>query len=186
MEDSQIVDLYWQRDETAITETESKYGRFCFSIANRILENPEDARECVNDTYLGAWNAMPPHRPEILSSFLGKITRRLSLKKRRDRSAEKRGGGSVEASIDELEECLPSGQSMDENLAVAELSEIIDSFLEALPQGERRVFLRRYWFFDSIREIALRYGFSESKVKMMLKGTRDKLLVCLQKEDIWV
>ncbi len=186
MEDSRIVDLYWQRDETAITETESKYGRFCFSIANRILENPEDARECVNDTYLGAWNAMPPHRPEILSSFLGKITRRLSLKKRRDRSAEKRGGGSVEVSIDELEECLPSGQSMDENLAVAELSEIIDSFLEALPQGERRVFLRRYWFFDPIREIALRYGFSESKVKMMLKRTRDKLLVCLQKEDIWV
>ena len=183
MKDSQIVDLYWQRDETAISETEAKYGRFCFSIANNILHDDEDAKECVNDTYLGAWNAMPPHRPEMLSTFLGKITRRLSLKKWRDRSADKRGGGSVALSMEELEECIPSRQSADDSIAVAELTNIINEFLETLPVEERRVFLRRYWYFDSISDISARFGFGESKVKMMLKRTRDKLLVRLQKED---
>ena len=183
MKDSQIVDLYWQRDETAISETEAKYGRFCFSIANNILHDDEDAKECVNDTYLGAWNAMPPHRPEMLSTFLGKITRRLSLKKWRDRSADKRGGGSVALSMEELEECIPSRQSADDSIAVAELTNIINGFLETLPVEERRVFLRRYWYFDSISDISARFGFGESKVKMMLKRTRDKLLVRLQKED---
>ncbi|MBR1770956.1 MAG: sigma-70 family RNA polymerase sigma factor [Lachnospiraceae bacterium] len=186
MDDRQIVDLYWQRNEAAITETEHKYGRYCFSIANHILRDTEDARECVNDTYLGAWNAIPPHRPEILSSFLGKITRRLSLKKWRDLSAAKRGGGHVTVSVDELEECIPSGQCIDENLAIAELTEIINAFLKTLPLEERRIFLRRYWYFDSIRDICARYGFGASKVKMMLKRTRDKLLVRLQQEDIWV
>ncbi len=186
MDDCRIVDLYWDRDETAITETENKYGRFCFSIANRILQNAEDARECVNDTFLAAWNAIPPHRPEILSTFLGKITRRLSLKKRRDSSAEKRGGGNSDISLDELEECIPSGQSIDDSIDIAELTKIINTFLSELPLAERRVFLRRYWYFDSIGEIASRFGFSHSKVKMMLKRTRDKLLVRLQKEDIWI
>ena len=186
MEDRRIVDLYWQRDETAIAETENKYGRFCFSIANNILRNREDAKECVNDTWLGAWYAMPPHRPEILSTFLGKITRRLSLRKWRARTAEKRGGGSMELSIEELEECIPSRQRIDEGLETAELAEIISTFLEALPPEERRVFMRRYWYFDSIRDISRRFGFGESKVKMMLKRTRDKLLICLQKEEIWV
>lgn len=183
MKDSQIVDLYWQRDETAISETETKYGRFCFSIANNILHDDEDAKECVNDTYLGAWNAMPPHRPEMLSTFLGKITRRLSLKKWRDRSADKRGGGSVALSMEELEECIPSRQRTDDSIAVAELTDLINGFLESLPVEERRVFLRRYWYFDSISDISARFGFGESKVKMMLKRTRDKLLVRLQKED---
>ncbi len=186
MEDSRIVELYWQRDETAITESENKYGRLCFSIANNILRNQEDAKECVNDTWLGAWNAMPPHRPEILSTFLGKITRRLSLRKWRARTAEKRGGGGLEISIEELEECIPSGQRIDEGLETAELAEIISAFLETLPQEDRRVFLRRYWYFDSIRDISQRFGFGLSKVKMMLKRTRDKLLVCLQKEEIWI
>ena len=186
MEDSQIVELYWQRNEAAISETERKYGRFCFSIANNILQNREDARECVNDTYLGAWNAMPPHRPMNLATFLGKITRRLSLKKWRSSSAGKRGGGAFALSIDELEECIPSGQSIDESLALDELTEILNAFLEALPSAERRVFLRRYWYFDSIRDISVRFGFGESKVKMMLKRTREKLLVRLQKEDIFL
>ena len=186
MEDSRIVELYWNRDEAAIDETERKYGTYCFSIANRILQNPADAQECVNDAWLGAWNAIPPHRPEVLSAFLGKITRRLSLKKYRDRSAEKRGGGSVEASLDELEECLPSGQSADDALAAAELTAILNAFLERLPIAERRVFLRRYWYFDPIREIAARYGYGESKVKMMLKRTRDALRAQLEMEDIWV
>ena len=186
MEDSLIVALYRQRDETAIPETEIKYGRFCFSVAERILRNSEDAAECVNDTYLAAWNAIPPHRPEKLSAFLGKITRRLALKKLRDRSADKRGGGSVDLSLDELEECLPSGRTVDESVDLAVLTEILNDFLAALPVEERRVFLRRYWSFDSVGEIAARFGFGESKVKMTLKRTRDKLRARLQKEDIWI
>ncbi|MBO4838538.1 MAG: sigma-70 family RNA polymerase sigma factor [Lachnospiraceae bacterium] len=186
MEDSQIVVLYWKRDEKAISESETKYGRYCYSIADGILHDRGDAEECVNDTWLGAWHAMPPHRPEILPTFLGKITRRISLKKWRARSAEKRGGGSVAVSLDELEECIPAGQKIEESLEAAGLAEIINAFLETLPAAERRVFLRRYWYFDSVRDIALRFGFGESKVKMMLKRTRDKLLLHLQKEDIWV
>ncbi|MCR5754315.1 MAG: sigma-70 family RNA polymerase sigma factor [Acetatifactor sp.] len=186
MDDKQIVDLYWQRNETAISETEKKYGRYCFSIAANILHNNEDARECVNDTFFGAWNAMPPHRPVILSTFLGKITRRLSLKRWRNKTADKRGGGSIAISIDELEDRIPSGKNIDDSIESAELTGIINAFLDNLPVSERRVFLRRYWYFDSIGDISSRYGFTESKVKMMLKRTRDKLLVCLQKEDIWV
>ena len=186
MEDSRIVELYWQRKEEAIPETESKYGRYCFSISVNILRDKEDAEECVNDTYLAAWNTIPPHRPLILSTFLGKITRRLSMKKLRDRSVDKRGGGSIAASVDELEYCLPTGQSIDESIDTAEITKILDSFLETLPADERRVFLRRYWFFDSISDIASRFGYGKSKVKMMLKRTRDKLKECLQKEDIWI
>lgn len=186
MEDRAIVALYWERDAAAITETERKYGKYCFSIANNILRDPEDAHECVNDTYFGAWNAMPPHRPEILSTFLGKITRRLSLKRRRDNSAQKRGGGAAEISLEELEECIPNGQSAEESVEFAELTRIVNAFLESLPLQERRVFLRRYWFFDSIREISSRYGYRESKVKMMLKRTRDKLRDCLRKEGVWI
>lgn len=184
MQDQQIVDLYWKRNEKAISETQSKYGRYCFSIANNILWDQEDAKECVNDTYLGAWNAIPPHRPTILSTFLGKITRRISLKKWRGRSADKRGGGIVKVSLDELEECVSSGKRIDENIEIEELAEIINTFLERLPLEERRVFLRRYWYFDSIRVISSRLGFGESKVKMMLKRTRDKLRVVLQEEGV--
>ena len=184
MQDSEIVDLYWQRNEAAIDETESKYGKYCFAIANGILHDCEDAKECVNDTYLGAWNAIPPHRPVVLSTFLGKITRRLSLKKLRSKSAEKRGGGVYALSLDELEECIPAGSGLAERIDAAALTDVMNAFLGSLPVHERRVFLRRYWFFDSVAEIAARYGFGESKVKMILKRTRDKLRICLKKEDI--
>ena len=186
MEDSRIVNLYWQRNETAIAETEKKYGKYCLSIARRILDDRQDAEECVNDTWLGAWNAMPPHRPAILSAFLGKITRRLSLKKRRDLSRDKRGGGVVAESIDELGDCIPSGQRIDEALEGRELETVVNAFLAELPADERRVFLRRYWHFDSVREISERYGFGESKVKMTLKRTRDKLRARLEKEEIGI
>ena len=186
MEDKLIVELYWQRDESAISESERKYGRYCFSIADGILRNDEDSEECVNDTFLGAWNAMPPHKPEILATFLGKITRRLSLKKWRGKTADKRGGGNTQLSLDELEDCIPSGQSIDEKIEATELTEILNDFLKTLSTDERRVFVRRYWFFDGISEISSKYGFGESKVKMMLKRTRDKLLLRLQKEDVFI
>jgi RNA polymerase sigma-70 factor (ECF subfamily) len=186
MDDSGIVELYWRRDEQALSETESKYGRYCLKIADNILHSGEDARECVNDTWLGAWNAIPPHRPAILSTFLGKITRRLSLKRLRDSSADKRGGGSVPVSFSELEECVPSGQTIDQRVEANELTEIINSFLGTLTVTQRRVFLRRYWYCDAVTDIAARFGFSEGKTKMMLKRTRDKLRERLEKEGIFV
>ena len=186
MDDRGIVDFYLNRDQTAISETERKYGHYCFTIANNILHDSNDASESVNDTWLGAWNSIPPHKPENLRTFLGKICRRLSLKKWREKTAQKRGGGNVEVSIEELNECIPSGCSVDESLEIKELTIIINTFLEKLPQDERWVFLRRYWYFDSIDDICSRFGFSRSKVKMMLKRTRDKLLICLNKEEIYL
>lgn len=186
MDDKQIVDLYWQRNEAAITQTQKKYGKYCFSIANNILCDKEDAEESVNDTYIGVWNAIPPHRPTVLSTFIGKITRRLSLKKLRERSAQKRGNGELFLSFDELEECIPNRQSIDTALEAKELTRIINAFLDKLPAAERRVFVCRYWYFDPISDISLRFGFSQSKVKMMLKRTRDKLSEQLRKEGIGI
>ncbi len=186
MEDSQIIEMFWERNEAAISETEKKYGRYCCLIAGRILGVKEDALECINDVYLAAWNAIPPHRPENLRTFLGKIARRLALKKRRDQTRDKREGGAVDLSLEELDECIPSDRQIDESLEAKELSRIIDAFLETLPVDERRVFLRRYWYFDSVNAIAGRYGFGESRVKMMLKRTRDKLAARLRKEGIFV
>ena len=186
MEDRKIVELFLSRDENAISESDKKYGRYCFSIANNILHNNEDSQECVNDTYLGAWNAIPPHEPEVLSTFLGKITRRLSLKKWRSKSTLKRGGGLTEISLDELEDCIPSGKSIDESLELSELTDIINSFLEGLSRDERRIFVRRYWYCDSISDIATRFSFSESKVKMSLKRTRDHLVKILYKGGYFV
>ena len=186
MEDSRIIELYWQRNEAAIAETDSKYGRYCYRIASNILQSSEDAEEAVNDTYVGAWNAMPPHRPTKLSTFLGKITRQLSLKKLRERNAQKRGGGEIMLALCELEECVPSAQSIDEQIDAKELAEIINQFLSELSKDERRVFVRRYWYFDSIAGIADYFGFSQSKVKSMLKRTRDKLLVRLRKEEVFI
>ncbi len=186
MEDSRIVELFWQRNEAAIAEADRKYGRYCHSIASNILQSGEDAEEVVNDTYIGAWNAMPPHRPARLSTFLGKITRQLSLKRLREQNAQKRGGGEITLALSELEECIPSAQSIDEQMDAKALAEVINRFLATLNDDERRVFVRRYWYFDSIGSIAERFGFSQSKVKSMLKRTRDKLLLWLRKEDIFI
>lgn len=186
MEDGRIVELYWQRDESAIAETQKKYGRYCRSIAENILHSAEDAEECENDTYIGAWSSMPPHRPAMLSTFLGKICRRAALKRLRSMSAEKRGGLDSLLALDELEDCIPAGQSIDDALEAKELAKTIDSFLDALPTDERRVFVCRYFYLDSVDSIASRFGFGRSKVKMMLKRTRDRLSQRLQKEGIFI
>ncbi len=186
MEDSQIVELYWQRDEQALLETRRKYGSYFYAIAKNILHDHSDAEECVNDTYIGAWYAMPPSRPVMLGTFLGKITRRLCLKRLRARTAAKRGGGEAAIALEELEGCIPAGRTPQEALEAQELARVLDNFLATLPETERRVFLCRYWYLDSIRDIASRFGFSQSKVKMMCKRTRDKLLAYLYKEDIWL
>ncbi len=182
MEDFEIVNLYWARSEDAIVRTAEKYGGYCRAIACRILSSQEDAQESVNDTYLAAWNAMPPHRPAALQIFLGKITRRLSLKKWRDQTRQKRGGGQTALVLDELAESLPDKSGVEDQILGDELVRALNGFLEDLPETNRRVFLRRYWYFDSIDEISQDFGFSPSKVKSMLHRTREKLRSFLVEE----
>jgi len=182
MDDSRIVDLYWARSDSAIPETAAKYGRYCQAIAWNILYSIEDAEEAVNDTYLGAWNSMPPHRPHVLSAFLAKITRRAALNKWRDRNRGKRGGGEVTLALDELEDCIPSSYDVEREVQAAELAEVINAFVTALPATERRVFVCRYWYLDPVSAICLQFGFSQEKVKTMLFRTRKKLLNCLTSE----
>ena len=182
MDDEKIINLYWQRDEKAISVTKEKYGKFCYTIAYRILHNHEDAEECENDTYLDAWNSIPPQKPSVLSAFLGTITRRKSIDKWRKKNADKRGGGEYEISIYELENSIPDEKTFDEQLEVEELAKIISLFLRGLSPIERNVFVRRYWYFDSIKEICERYDFGQSKVKTMLLRTRQKLIFYLETE----
>lgn len=186
MDDSQIVDLYWKRQEAAISETKKKYGRYLFSIANHILAQYEDSEECVNDTFLGAWNSIPPHRPAELSTYLGKITRRLALKKHRGNTAEKRGGTEADLSLDELADCIPANHAIDEHLNSRELAAILNTFLDGLPETQRQIFVCRYWYCDSIRDIAQRFSWSESKVKMTLLRIREKLRSRLKKEGVFL
>ena len=184
MPDDCIVELYWQRSESAIRATAEKYGAYCRSIARNILYDPEDAEESVNDTYLHAWQNMPPHRPSVLSAFLGKITRSISIDRWRRRHAEKRGGGETELVLEELEECASAPSDVETEIERQEMARVIASFLDALPAVERRVFLRRYWYLDSITAIAGRFAFSESKTASMLFRTRKKLRELLEKEGL--
>ena len=186
MEDSRIVDLYWIRSEQAISATAAKYGKYCFSIANNILQNQEDAKEAVNDTYLGAWKSMPPHRPQVLSSYLGKITRRIAIKMWQASRSAKRGGGEMDLALDELSGCLSAAGGPEQDMEAAELSRYLNTFVLSLPDTERRVFVCRYWYLDSVAAIADRFGFSQSKVKSMLLRTRNKLRIYLKKEGIIV
>lgn len=182
MEDNRIVDLYWQRNESAINETATKYGKYLHSISFHILSNDEDAEECVNDTYNDAWQSMPPHRPSILSTFLGKITRRISIDLWRKHSADKRGGGEVALALDELDECVSGNSNVENEIERHELQQKFNAFLMGLPRLERQVFMCRYWYMDSVSDIAKQFDFSESKVKSMLFRTRNKLRTMLEKE----
>ncbi len=184
MDDTQIVELYWARKDSAIEETETKYGSYCRSIAGNILNNQDDAEECVNDTWLGAWNSMPPHRPSVLSTFLGKLTRRISIDKWRRTTAKKRGDGQLPLVLAELEDCISDGKSIEEETERKLLAETIAAFVKSLPETEQKVFLCRYWYMDSVSAIATRFRFSESKIKSMLSRTREKLRVRLEKEGL--
>lgn len=186
MDDSQIVDLYWKRQGNAVSLTKEKYGRYLFSIANHILQQYEDSEECVNDTLFGAWNSIPPHRPAVLSTYLGKITRRLALKKHREKTAQKRGGMEADLSLEELADCIPAGQTIDGQMDDRELTQILNQFLSELPVQQRKAFVCRYWYCESVSEISQRFSWSESKTKMLLLRTREKLRQCLKKEGIFV
>ena len=182
MEDSGIVALYWERSEQAIYETKRKYAQYCFKIASNILPSREDAEESVSDTYMTAWNIIPPNRPGILSTFLGKLTRRISIDRWRNLNADKRGGGMVPIALDELAECIPSGADPAAEVEAKELAEAVGRFLDTLPYIERKVFLTRYFELAKIQDIANQFNMSTSKVKSMLYRTRKKLRDALQEE----
>lgn len=182
MDDAKIIDLYFDRDETAITETDRKYGAYCRSIAWNILQSPEDSEECVNDTWLRAWNAMPPQRPNVLRQFLAKITRNLSFDRFRAGSAQKRGGGELPLALEELKECVGSGDPATDAERKL-LEELIEKFLRQLSPRDRGIFLRRYFYAESLREIAQRYDMKEANVRLCLSRTRHKLRAYLRKED---
>lgn len=184
MDDKQIIDLYWARSESAIAETDKKYGKLCHRIAFNILHNPQDSEECVSDTYLKAWSVIPPKRPVKLSTFLGKITRNLALNRYEKDTAVKRGGGDVAVALDELAECIPDPNSVERVVDNRNLTDKLNVFLEGLPTETRRIFLRRYWELCSIREIAEIFSISESKVKVSLFRTREKLRSFLEQEGI--
>ena len=184
MEDREILSLFWDRQERALQETETKYGRYCAAVARNILSDEEDVRESVNDTWLAAWNSIPPHRPEQLACYLGKLTRSLCLKRRRDASRQKRGGGESDLVYEELADSLLGPSDPQRSLEQQELAAWLNGFLRALPETQRRVFLCRYWYFDPIADIARRFGFAESKVKSMLHRTRSRLRRELKKEGL--
>lgn len=175
MEDSKIVEMYFNRDEEAIPETRKKYEKYCYSISYNILNNREDVQECLNDTYLHAWNSIPPNKPSILSTYLGKIIRRLSIDRYRKDKAYKRGGSEYTISLDELEECVSNNATTKDIIDEQSLVETINRFLSMLSKSERTMFILRYFYFYSIEEICERFGYKESKTKMVLKRTRDKL-----------
>ena len=184
MEDGQILDLYWARSESAIAETAAKYGGYCYTIAIHILTNNEDAEESVNDTYLAAWNAIPPRRPKLLAPFLGRITRNLAIDRLRTRNRDKRGGGEAALALEELEEVVGGSESPESAALQKELADSINRFLDQLPRTERRVFLLRYWYVEPIADIAEKTGFSPSKVTSMLHRIRGNLKKQLIKEEL--
>lgn len=182
MEDSQIIELYFNRKEEAIKETDNKYGSYCFSIAENILHNAEDSEECVSDTWLKAWNAMPPERPTVLCMFLAKITRNLSFNRFHARNAEKRGGGEIHLVLEELAECIANESDTESEYLAKELEQSIRKFVRNLPEREGNVFVRRYFFTEPVAVIAKRYGMSENNVMVVLSRTRKKLRAHLSKE----
>lgn len=182
MEDQKIVALYWKRNPQAIHLSREKYGPYCFSIAKNILDNPEDAEECVNDTWLHAWNEMPPHRPNLLRMFLAKITRGVAFNRFKARFAKKRGRGEIVLALDELAECLSDESDLEDMVIARELGESIRKFVRELPVREGDIFSRRYFFTEPIPQIALDYGITVNNTTVILSRTRQKLRAHLAKE----
>ncbi len=184
MEDSRILALYFARSEAAIQETDRKYGSYCYKIAYNILTNREDSEESVNDTYLSAWNSIPPRKPAKLSTYLGRLTRNISIDRWRGTNAKKRGGGEIILALDELNECVSGQPSAEETMIQKEAVTSLNRFLASLSEEERAIFLCRYWYVNSMEEIARKTGFSIGKIKSMLHRTRKRLSAILQEEDL--
>lgn len=185
MEDSEIISLYFARSQQAISETDKKYGAYCYQIAYRILSNREDSEERVNDTYMAAWNRIPPTKPRILAAYLGKITRHLALDSWRKLHADKRGSGEVNLALDELEECIGTADSPEAEIDRKELREALSRFLDGLNAQERMIFVSRYWYLRSVQELSEQTGLSQSNIKTTLFRTRGKLRQFLCEEGFF-
>lgn len=185
VEDNAIIELFWNRDDRAVSQTAEKYGAYCMKISQNILNNFSDSEENVNDTYLKAWNSIPPTRPKILSAYLGRIARNLALNKYKARHAEKRAGDEFSVSLDELSQCTPSGVSVEDEVQIKKLGQTINRFLSEQKEDVRAVFVCRYFNCDSIEEISAKSGFSQSKIKSVLMRTRMKLRLYLEKEGYY-
>jgi len=184
MTDIEILELYQIRSESAISETAKQYGSYCTSIAMNILHNSQDAEECVNDALMKTWESIPPQRPEILSSFIGRITRNLSLNRYKSRKTQKRAGDETALLLSELEDCVPTVSNVEREVDMRILGGVIDGFLSDIKRDDRVFFMRRYWYNDSIADIAKRFNVSESKVMSSLFRTRNKLKIILEGEDL--
>ena len=182
MEDAQIIALYWARDEEALRESDERYGPYCRAVAGRILTTPEETEECVNDTWLKAWNVIPPQRPRRLRAFLGKITRNLALDRVKYQRRAKRGGGELVLALEELAECTASPGDVEGEVQKKELEAAVHAFLSKLPPRDRDIFLRRYFFVEPVGEIAARYALGENAVSAALSRTRKKLRTHLEQE----
>lgn len=186
MTDEEIISLYYARSQEAIRETDQKYGRYCYAVAYRILADRQDSDECVNDTYLRTWKSIPPKHPAVLSAFLGKIARNLALDRYDRYTAEKRGGGQMALALDELEECIPAQDEEENVLDRVLLVQVLNQFLDGLPDLARRLFIGRYWYLETTQELARQHQVSESNVKSSLFRSRNKLRKLLEKEGIAV
>ena len=185
MEDAAIVDLYWQRSDQAISETDKKYGRYCRTIAYQICNDNEDAEECVNDTWFRAWNAMPTNRPSVLATFLGRITRNLAISLFRSKNRVKRGGGELPLALDELNDCIPSDLDVAHSYEIKEFQQAVGSFVASLPETDQKIFVARYWYMTPVKDIARRLSFTESKTKSILFRLRNQLRDRLKEEGLW-
>jgi len=185
MQDAEIVDLYWARSDRAIPETEQKYGRYCHRIAYNICQSSEDAEECVNDTWFRAWNAMPDARPSALSAFLGAITRNLALDRFRSIRRGKRGGGETVLALEELQDSIPSPNRLEAKLEELELTQAINSFLSTLEAEDRKLFVARYWYLASIKELAEKSGSTQGRIKMRLYRMRNMLRKSLEEANLY-
>jgi len=184
MEDQEIIDLYWERDQRAIAETSEKYGTFLQNIAWNVLHSHDDADECVNDTYLRTWNAIPPARPKAFRAWLGRITRNLSLDRWKQAKAAKRGGDETELLLGELNTCVPAPHGTEKAMEDREIAALISAFLRSLPAETRIMFLRRYWYGDSITDIADRLCCTQGKIKSTLFRTRNALRSYLEEKEV--
>ena len=185
MEDTAIIQLYWDRNEDAIAQTDLKYGALCRRIALNILASREDSEECVSDTWHRAWSTMPPQRPFSLRAYLGRIVRNLSISRLRERTAQKRGGG-LELMLSELEDCLPAPHSTEQEADALALADILNTWLYSLSADDRVVFVRRYWYGDDVRGLASQWSCSPNQMTKRLSRLRRSLKVCLEKEGISV
>lgn len=183
MRDTEIVQLYWDRDERAIPATGEKYGRYCAAIARNILGSREDAEECVNDTWYAAWDKMPPERPQSLGAFLGRITRNLSVSRWRQSRAQKRYSG-MEVLLSELEDCVPAPGTVEEDLERRQLAQAISTWLDTLGPEDRRLFIRRYWYGLAVKDLAAEAGVRANTPTQRLSRLRKSLRAFLESEGV--